>query len=51
LATTNQHGEGDWFFFCSVNPATASTEEMFLAPVWEQALRTTKTPLLVLEGS
>jgi hypothetical protein len=41
--------EGDWFFFCSINPATAGPEELFLAPVWEQAFGTTKTPLLVLD--
>jgi hypothetical protein len=37
------------FFFTSSDPATASPEELFLSPVWEQALSTTKTPLLVLE--
>ena len=41
--------EGDWFFFCSLNPATASPEELFLTPIWEQAFGTTKTPLIVLE--
>jgi hypothetical protein len=41
--------DGDWFFFCSLDPATASPEQLFLAPVWEQAFSTTKTPLLVLE--
>jgi hypothetical protein len=41
--------EGEIFFFGSVNPATASPEEMFLAPSWEQAFGTTKTPLLMLE--
>jgi hypothetical protein len=40
---------GEQFFFVSVDPATASPEEMFLSPVWEQAFATTKTPLLVLE--
>jgi hypothetical protein len=40
--------EGDWFFFCSLNTATASPEEMFLSPIWEQAFGTTKTPLIVL---
>jgi hypothetical protein len=29
--------EGDWFFFCSLNTATASPEDMYLSPVWEQA--------------
>jgi hypothetical protein len=41
--------EGEWFFFCSLNPATASPEDLFLTPIWEQAFSTTKTPLLVLE--
>jgi Replication-relaxation len=40
--------DGDWFFFRSINTATATPEEMFLAPVWEQAFSTTKTPLIVL---
>jgi protein involved in plasmid replication-relaxation len=37
------------FFFTSRNPATASPEELFLSPVWEQPLSSAKTPLLVLE--
>jgi hypothetical protein len=41
--------DGDWFFFCSLDTATASPEEMYLAPVWERAFGTNKTPLLVLE--
>jgi hypothetical protein len=41
--------EGEWFFFCSLDPATASPEELFLTPLWEQALSTAKTPLIVLE--
>jgi hypothetical protein len=41
--------DGDWFFFCSVSPAAASPEELFLSPVWEQAFGSAKTPLLVLE--
>jgi hypothetical protein len=41
--------EGEWFFFCSRDPATATPEELFLSPVWEQAFSTTKTPLLLLE--
>src|SRR5918999_1936906 len=40
---------GERFFFTSVNPAAVSPEELYLAPVWEQAFSTTKTPLLVLE--
>jgi hypothetical protein len=42
--------DGDWFFFRSIDTATASPEELFLSPVWEQAYSTTKTPLLTLEG-
>jgi hypothetical protein len=49
LQAIGQPEEGDWFFFCSLDTATATPEEMFLSPVWEQALSTTKTPLLVLE--
>jgi len=41
--------EGEWFFFCSRDPATAAPEELFLTPQWEQAFGTTTTPLLVLE--
>jgi hypothetical protein len=41
--------EGEWFFFCSLDPASASPDEIFLSPVWEQAFNTAKTPLLVLE--
>jgi DNA-binding PadR family transcriptional regulator len=41
--------EGDWFFFCSLDPATATPEELFLSPLWEHAFRTDRTPLLVLE--
>jgi hypothetical protein len=41
--------EGEMFFFGSVNATTASPEELFLFPVWEQAFSTTRTPLLVLE--
>jgi len=41
--------EGEWFFFCSLDAASASPEEMFLSPVWEKAFGTTTTPLLMLE--
>jgi hypothetical protein len=41
--------EGEWFFFCSLDPATASPEELFLSPLWEHAFSTDKTPLIVLE--
>jgi hypothetical protein len=40
---------GERFFFSSIDVASASPEEMFLSPVWEQAFGTAKTPLLVLE--
>jgi hypothetical protein len=43
--------EGEGFFFCSLDTATASPEELFLAPVWENAFSTTKTPLLMLGTS
>jgi hypothetical protein len=49
LESTSQHQAGDWFFFCWLDTATATPEEMYLTPVWEQAFGTTKTPLLVLE--
>jgi hypothetical protein len=41
--------EGEWFFFCSLDPATVTPKELFLSPLWEYAFSTTKTPLLVLE--
>jgi protein involved in plasmid replication-relaxation len=49
LQEVQQPELGERFFFCSLDTATASPEELFLSPVWEQALSTTKTPLLVLE--
>jgi hypothetical protein len=49
LQESNQPEQGEIFFFTSVNPATVSPEEIYLAPVWEQAFGTTTTPLLVLE--
>jgi hypothetical protein len=48
LAMQRQDAE-DRFFFCSLDPATVSPEELFLSPVWEHAFSTDKTPLLVLE--
>jgi hypothetical protein len=48
LVSLNQPEQGERFFFCSLNPATASPEELFLAPVWEHAFSTAKTPLLLL---
>jgi hypothetical protein len=41
--------EGDWFFFYSLDTATAKPEEMYLSPVWQKAFSDIKTPLLVLE--
>jgi hypothetical protein len=49
LAEMQRQPDGEWFFFCSLDPATVSPEEMFLSPVWEQAFGSAKTPLLVLE--
>jgi hypothetical protein len=49
LAEMERQPEGEWFFFCSLDTATASPEEMFLSPVWERAFGSAKTPLLVLE--
>jgi hypothetical protein len=41
--------EGVRFFFRSIaDPATATPEELYLSPVWEQAFSTAQTPLLVL---
>jgi hypothetical protein len=48
-ALPNQPDEGSRFFFSSIDVASASPEEMFLSPVWEQAFGTAKTPLLMLE--
>jgi hypothetical protein len=49
LHKTAQPEQGGLFFFYSLDPATASPEEMFLSPFWEQPLSSAKTPLLVLE--
>jgi hypothetical protein len=49
LADRARQAEGEWFFFSSVDPASASPEELYLSPVWEQAFSNVKTPLLVLE--
>jgi hypothetical protein len=49
LVTLAQPEQGERFFFCSCNPATASPEELFLSPVWETAFGSAKTPLLILE--
>jgi hypothetical protein len=49
LVSLNHPEQGERFFFCSIDPATASPEELFLSPVWEQPFSTANTPLLVLE--
>ena len=49
LTALDRPEEGEMFFFRTLHTATASPEEMYLAPVWEQAFGMTKTPLLVLE--
>jgi hypothetical protein len=49
LREMGRPAEGEWFFFCSLDAATASPQELFLSPVWEQAFGTAKTPLLILE--
>jgi hypothetical protein len=41
--------EGERFFFRSIAVSQASPEELFLAPLWQQAFGTATTPLLVLE--
>jgi hypothetical protein len=51
LTEIGRPSDGDWFFFCSLDPATASPEELFLSLCWEHAFVTTKTPLLVLGTS
>jgi len=48
LTELDRPEEGDWFFFSSLDTATASPEELFLSPCWESPFRTAKTPLLVL---
>jgi hypothetical protein len=49
LTQMHRPEEGEWFFFCSLAAATATPEELYLTPVWEQAFGKTKTPLLILE--
>jgi hypothetical protein len=49
LQEVQQPELGERFFFLSIDPATASPEETFLSPLWEQPLSTTTTPLLMLE--
>jgi hypothetical protein len=49
LAQCGQEHEGERFFFSDIAVSDESPTDVFLSPVWEQAFRTTKTPLLVLE--
>jgi hypothetical protein len=49
LQAMGRVAEGERFFFRQIDPATASPEELFLSPVWEQAFSTAKTPLLLLD--
>jgi hypothetical protein len=51
LTAMGRVAEGERFFFRSSDPATASPEELYLAPMWEQAFNAAKVPLLVLEES
>jgi hypothetical protein len=49
LAEMQRPEEGERFFFRSIDTATASPEEMYLAPVWQQEFGEQKIPLLILE--
>jgi hypothetical protein len=49
LTGMGRMAEGERFFFRTLDTATVSPEDMYLAPSWEQAFGTAKTPLLVLE--
>jgi hypothetical protein len=49
LTTMERQDAGDRFFFCSIDTASVTPEELFLSPIWEHAFSTDKTPLLVLE--
>jgi hypothetical protein len=49
LTGMGRMAEGERFFFRTLDTATVSQEDMYLAPNWEQAFGTVKTPLLVLE--
>jgi hypothetical protein len=49
-ALASQPDEEDRFFFTSLNPATASSGELFLSPVWKQAFGEDTIPLLDLEA-
>jgi hypothetical protein len=49
LAEMERQPDGDWFFFCSLDVASTSPEELFLSPLWQNAFSDGKTPLLALE--
>jgi hypothetical protein len=49
LQEIKQPEQGELFFFCRLDTALASPEEMYLSPVWEQAFSDAKVPLLVLD--
>jgi hypothetical protein len=49
LQQLNQESEGQRFFFATLKTDTASPAEMYLSPVWQQAFRDTKTPLITLQ--
>jgi hypothetical protein len=49
LVAMDRTDAGERFFFCWLDTATTTPEELFLSPCWEQAFGTTTTPLLVLE--
>jgi hypothetical protein len=48
LTELQQPEEGERFFFCALDPATASPTEMYLTPIWKQAFGEAPTPLLLL---
>jgi hypothetical protein len=49
LHDVGQEHVGERFFFRQIATGNTSPIEMYLAPVWEQPLSDTKTPLLMLE--
>jgi hypothetical protein len=49
LQELQQSELGERFCFRSIDPATATPADLYLAPEWEQAFGTAKTPLLLLE--
>jgi hypothetical protein len=49
LQEMEQPEQGERFFFRSIDVSSASPDEMYLYPEWQQAFGDRKTPLLVLE--